>query len=113
MRLLGYEIEKSVEFGESSPSSWRLQEFAALQVCVGGKGSKNQRTQSAVSMPTLIFICISHSCLGFQWKWFLVGLPLFHEGLEDLLRPEAAEGSHSSTLLLHEGWRELLQAGVN
>lgn len=63
MRFLGYDTEKSVEFGESSPFSWRLQEFAPLQVCVGGKGKKNQRTQSTMSMHTVIFICscISHS----------------------------------------------------
>lgn len=46
MRFLGYETEKSVECGESSPSSWRLQEFAALQVSVGRKGNKNQRELS-------------------------------------------------------------------
>lgn len=59
MRFLGYDTEKSVEFGESSPSSWRLQVFAALQ---GGKGKKNQRTQLTVSVHMLIFICSCISC---------------------------------------------------
>lgn len=52
MRFLGYETERSAEFEESSPSSCRLQGFAALKVSVGGERKKNKNSVSNVQAHT-------------------------------------------------------------